>query len=194
MKSKIILDLCGGTGAWSRPYKDAGYDVRIITYPNNDIKCYAPPQNVHGILAAPPCTHFSRVRTTPREPRNLRVGFSAVESCLRIIWECNFNSPLQFWALENPYALLINFLGAPSMVFDPSEFGDKHNKKTALWGKFNHPKKIMTKQKFTSLAVKNDAFRKIPEEYIRDPFMRKDAVQRSITPEKFAQAFFEANR
>ena len=25
---KIILDLCGGTGAWSKPYKDAGYDVR----------------------------------------------------------------------------------------------------------------------------------------------------------------------
>ena len=29
-KSKIILDLCGGSGAWSKPYKDAGYDVRII--------------------------------------------------------------------------------------------------------------------------------------------------------------------
>lgn len=24
---KIILDLCGGTGSWSRPYKEAGYDV-----------------------------------------------------------------------------------------------------------------------------------------------------------------------
>ena len=23
-KDKIILDLCGGTGAWSRPYKEAG--------------------------------------------------------------------------------------------------------------------------------------------------------------------------
>jgi len=25
---RIILDLCGGTGAWSLPYKEAGYDVR----------------------------------------------------------------------------------------------------------------------------------------------------------------------
>lgn len=25
--SKIILDLCGGTGSWSKPYRDAGYDV-----------------------------------------------------------------------------------------------------------------------------------------------------------------------
>ena len=30
---KIILDLCGGTGSWSRPYKEAGYDVRLITLP-----------------------------------------------------------------------------------------------------------------------------------------------------------------
>ena len=29
--SKIILDLCGGTGAWSEPYKEAGYDVKVIT-------------------------------------------------------------------------------------------------------------------------------------------------------------------
>lgn len=25
---KIILDLCDGTGSWSKPYKEAGYDVR----------------------------------------------------------------------------------------------------------------------------------------------------------------------
>ena len=26
-ENKIILDLCGGTGAWSNPYKENGYDV-----------------------------------------------------------------------------------------------------------------------------------------------------------------------
>ena len=35
--NKIILDLCGGTGSWSKPYKDAGYDVRVITLPEYDI-------------------------------------------------------------------------------------------------------------------------------------------------------------
>jgi hypothetical protein len=34
---KIILDLCGGTGAWSRPYKEAGYDVRVCTLPDVDV-------------------------------------------------------------------------------------------------------------------------------------------------------------
>lgn len=41
---KIILDLCGGTGAWSKPYKLAGYDVRVITAPEYDVKTYTPPR------------------------------------------------------------------------------------------------------------------------------------------------------
>ena len=57
---KIILDLCGGTGAWSNPYTEAGYDVRLVTLPNSDVRTYNPPQNIYGILAAPPCECFSR--------------------------------------------------------------------------------------------------------------------------------------
>ena len=56
---KIILDLCGGSGSWSRPFKEAGYDVRLITLPDYDVCTYQPPENVFGILAAPPCTEFS---------------------------------------------------------------------------------------------------------------------------------------
>lgn len=52
-KDKIILDLCGGSGSWSRPYKEAGYDVRLITLPEYDVLTYEPPENVYGILAAP---------------------------------------------------------------------------------------------------------------------------------------------
>ena len=55
--SRIILDLCGGTGSWSKPYKDAGYDVRVITLPVNDIATYHPPEGVYGVLAAPPCNY-----------------------------------------------------------------------------------------------------------------------------------------
>ena len=43
MIDKIILDLCGGTGSWSKPYKEAGYDVRIITLPEYDVRSYIPP-------------------------------------------------------------------------------------------------------------------------------------------------------
>ncbi len=31
VEMRIILDLCGGTGAWSKPYADAGYNVHVIT-------------------------------------------------------------------------------------------------------------------------------------------------------------------
>jgi hypothetical protein len=37
MKNKIILDLCGGTGAWSKPYRDAGYTVIVVTPPDFDV-------------------------------------------------------------------------------------------------------------------------------------------------------------
>ena len=68
VKNKIILDLCGGTGGWSKPYKKAGYDVKIIDpqewVPSDkgtgDIRLL-PYLNepIYGILAAPPCTHFA---------------------------------------------------------------------------------------------------------------------------------------
>ena len=35
---KIILDLCGGTGAWSAPYAEAGYGVCNITLPAFDLR------------------------------------------------------------------------------------------------------------------------------------------------------------
>ena len=29
---KLILDLCGGTGSWSKPYKENGYNVQIVDF------------------------------------------------------------------------------------------------------------------------------------------------------------------
>ena len=37
-KSKIILDLCGGTGSWSKPYLEAGYTMFNITLPEYDVR------------------------------------------------------------------------------------------------------------------------------------------------------------
>ena len=117
-KSKIILDLCGGTGSWSKPYLEAGYTVYNITLPHynllatriveNDVKFQArcfhfrkntndnhhltvPIKSVYGILAAPPCTMFSFARTNAKTPRDLRRGMSLVIKCLQIIWECQYH-------------------------------------------------------------------------------------------------------
>lgn len=32
------MDLCGGTGSWSRPYRDASCNVLLLTLPTNDEK------------------------------------------------------------------------------------------------------------------------------------------------------------
>lgn len=110
MTKKIVLDLCGGTGAWSKPYKKNGYEVKIITLPNNDLfqfyeyKKYI--KEVYGILSAPTCTHFSLARTTAKKERDFNMAMALVRRCLDIIWDCRANGNLKFWALENPMGYL----------------------------------------------------------------------------------------
>lgn len=196
---KIILDLCGGTGAWSKPYKDAGYDVRVITLPKYDIRTYEPPKNVYGILAAPPCTMFSMARTVAKTPRDLKGAMEVVAGCLRIIWECQYNgSRLEFWAMENPKARMRWFMGVPALTFNPYDFGDPYRKPTDIWGNFNIDLKknivsLDTKQKKQS-QLNIQHLQQIPENYVRDPKMSQRAIARSITHSGFADAFFKSNR
>ncbi len=200
---KIILDLCGGTGSWSKPYKDAGYAVIVVTLPDNNVIDYIPPKDVYGILAAPPCVEFSIAKDHKLE-RDFLIGMNTVNACIRII----FHSKPKFWALENPVGLLKKWLGSPAYTFHPWFFGDSWTKYTALWGKFIEPKLIYDNW---DDVPKNDNL------YIRPGrgkpsiiFLHKsaskecfpyinhvpesDAEFRAITPPGFAQAFFEANK
>lgn len=211
MKRKIILDLCGGTGAWSEPYRKAGYDVRLVTWPDKDVRTYKPPKNVYGILAAPPCTMFSLARTKAKNPRDLKSGMETVIACLKIIWECQYKlksphakeTPLKFWAMENPKGLLKRFMGKPFLEFDPWEFGDEYQKKTHIWGWFNVPKKSVLKPPKGDLALykslspaKRVKFDKLKTKEIAPEFYGKLSRQerRAITPAGFARAFFKANQ
>ncbi len=194
-KPKIILDLCGGTGSWSKPYKDAGYDVRLITLPDNDVRDYKPPDNVYGILAAPVCTQFSLARTRAKTERDFKEGMVLVRACLNIIWEVRSrilyrkDGALVFWSLENPMGFLRQFLGMPAFTFDPCDFGDWYTKKTDIWGYFNLPKKHH--RSFIDPLCKTNS-RKLPS--IGDITGSTQAAKRSITPSGFANAFFKANQ
>ena len=118
LNKKVILDLCGGTGAWSRPYKEASYDVRNITLPDYDVRLYIPPENVYGILAAPPCTDLAGSGARWWESKGkekLLKALATVDACLRIII---ISSPV-FWALENPVGRLSKYLGKPELYFNP---------------------------------------------------------------------------
>ena len=208
--NKIILDLCGGTGAWSKPYKDAGYDVRNITLPEYDVRTYIPPDDVYGILAAPPCTEFSLAKSNSKYPRKIAEGMNIVYHCLRIIWEAQYKLPtplaktttLKFWALENPFGLLRRFLGHPVMIFNPYDFGDGYQKKTCLWGYFNLPKKNpveFAKDYIHTIGVNGKPLKKFdmlltkeihPECYGK--LTRQE--RRAVTPAGFAKAFYKANK
>jgi hypothetical protein len=191
--------LCGGTGAWSKFYKDNGYDVRVITLPEYDVLTYKPPKNVYGILAAPPCTMFSRARTTAKTPRDFRGAMEVVVACLRIIWESQFDNRfgLKFWAMENPAGHLQRFMGKPPFKFHPYDFGDRHSKQTFIWGNFNEPKKKPIKLKAKEIIQSQNNTRPlppIPEDYKQDGKMKPVQIRRSITPKGFAKAFYEANK
>ncbi len=202
--NKIILDLCGGTGSWSKPYRDAGYDVRIITLPEYDVRTYEPPDNVYGILAAPPCTEFSVLNciAAPRE-RNEDEGMEIVNACLAIINKCK----PKFWAMENPTGYLRKYLGKPKMSFQPWEYGDAWTKRTDIWGNYNVPEKVYkdwkdvpklplyirpNREKPNFAFLHKSAIKDIPQLSEYNP--KTDAEFRAITPPSFAKAFFLANQ
>jgi len=211
---KIILDLCGGTGSWSEPYKEAGYAVVLITLPEyNILKAYTDGTNIHfphstmpetvipfdkiyGILAAPPCTEFSLAKGN--SSRNFTSAMRVVEACFFIIWSARANGSLQFWALENPTGFLRQFLGKPPFTFFQWEFGGEYVKRTDLWGYYKKPKvqvkikpqNILAGEKHTSHS-KQWSNPKKPDKY-KDLKLNRAAI-RAITPPGFARAFMEAN-
>jgi len=190
-RMRLILDLCGGTGSWSKPYTEAGYFVRVVDVKNGDdvrlLEYIEEP--VHGILAAPPCTEFSYAKHFHGKgnyEHNFIEGLSMVDACLRIVM---VHKP-RWWALENPYNYLRRWLGEPEFVFEPWQFGNAYKKRTALWGDFRQPKPTISEEpaglvKFSMLKSHEIA----PEWY----GIENRQTRRAITPPGFARAFFEAN-
>jgi site-specific DNA-cytosine methylase len=216
---KIILDLCGGTGSWSRPYREAGYDVRVITFPeynvNNidfgnlwitffsqngkeDMKIKY--SDIYGILAAPPCTMFSFARTTAKTPRDFKGAMRIVKACLDIVGTVKIlgNGQLKFWAMENPTGYLRRFIGKPCFKFYQWQFGGYHVKSTDIWGYFNEPtptvktKPILKKGEIDK-RWSNPTIPDYIKEQLKSVGERRAAV-RAITPEGFARAFYRANK
>lgn len=195
-KDKIILHLCASKfGSDSKPYRDAGYDVRLVTK-DVDVRKYKPPENVYGIIANPPCTMFSHARTIAKIPRNLDQGLELVVACLNIIWECQKRitndqqriAPLKFWVMENPDGMLKWFLGKPAFIYQPYEFHADYSKKTNLWGIFNEPKKPFFNRQLPPRSSIGDKH----WEQIKDREERTDL--KSVAPPEFTKAFFESNQ
>jgi site-specific DNA-cytosine methylase len=199
---KIILDLCGGTGSWSRPYKENGYDVRIIDYNEwntvgggvnfyGDIRMLKKfKEQIYGILAAPPCTHFAGSGARWWKDKGLKPlqeGLSIIDSVFRIV----FAHKPKFWVMENPVGRLVHYIGKPKHIFNPCDYGDPYTKKTCLWGEFNIPIKNPVEPKFITINGK-----RMSEIHYKSFAMKPNerAKVRSMTPQGFANAFYEANK
>lgn len=192
MINKTILSLFDYSGKWSKPYKDAGYDVLQFDLQYGDdvrlIKKFKFP--IYGILAAPPCTEFASSGARWWDAKGdeaLAQALSLVSHVYRIV---EIEKP-EFYVIENPIGRLIHYLGEPKLRFDPCEYAgynksntkDWYNKRTCLWGNFNIPVKDWRMPIYGS---------KMHKQFGGKSLNTKN--KRSETPEGFARAFYEANK
>ena len=189
---KIILSLCDYSGAWSRPYQEAGYDVvQIDLALGQDVRLLEYPGQLHGILAAPPCTDLARsgaVWWKKKGDPALLNALAVADACLRFVAMCK----PAWWCLENPEGRLRKYYGPPAFTFDPADYNDladgdeSYNKKTLLWGRFTAPLPLFTGS-IPQLAKNTNWVNSFPESKDR-------AMLRSVTPTGFARAFFMVNK
>lgn len=202
---KIILHLCADTGSDTKPYQDdPDYEV-ILVGSKIGVENYHPPANVYGVIANPVCTELSTARANGKA-RNPEQGMVLVKECQRIIAECN---PV-FWVIENPArGVLRDYLGKPQLTYQPWEYGSPWAKHTALWGKFNTPSKKYSKwedvkkipELYTrpgrgkpSLAFNHKNHKRFIREFDCFENVDSDMEFRSLCSQKFAKAFYQANK
>jgi hypothetical protein len=176
-----VLDLCGGSGSWSQPYRDAGYDVEIVD-PVVDGRDARLLQRIgggfRGVLAAPVCTVFSYARNRyPPTDAEVLEALSLVDACVRIAW-VQMRAGASWWALENPRNKLRRYLGPARLEFYQWEYGEPGHKPTCIWGDFAMP------MKHAKPRAKPSTFRTQYE---------NARPEDAITPAGFARAFFEVN-
>lgn len=192
-RRRAVLDLCGGTGAWSAPWREYGYEVYIVD-PNHPAdfrmtvqefalrRPFLPPLDV--ILAAPPCTHFSNASSRFWAEYDRRGdtehSLSTVRTCLELIERL---AP-RLWALENPRGRLGALIKLkPAWKIQPYLYGDPWSKETYIWGNARRPEptEIVTPLPISPGARLGGATFKVKTE-------------RSRTPPGFARAFAAVNK
>lgn len=207
--ARKIVSLCDFTGTWASPYLAAGYDVELVDVKHGKDARMVEYGEIHGILAAPPCTHFtvSGAQYWPEKDKDGRTleAISIVDACVRLAAMTN----PAWWVLENPIGRITRWLGPPRFAFDPCDFGgwmedgershasyperDAYTKKTYLWGNFRIPemkpvKPIANDQQQNNISSPRDENGKLL------PWNSDEAKTiRSITPLGFARAFAAAN-
>jgi hypothetical protein len=215
-RTRVIVSLCDYSGAWCRPYIEAGYTViQLDMKHGDDVTDYEGtmggilsvlaetagtlnPSRVVGVLAAPPCTDFtvSGAQYWPAKDAGGRTAQSlaVVQGCLRIIASCNPD----WWALENPVGRLPKLLPAigKPWYFHPCDYAgwlvgeaaerDRYTKRTGIWGTASRPPTKPLEP--IRVCAQGSWVQMLGGKSERTKTLR------SMTPEGFARAFALANR
>lgn len=197
---KVVLSLFDKSGAWSRPWEEAGYQVYRFDIQDNpetgDVNKFSVDffgdwfgdfdgLDIYAILAACPCTDFavSGARHFAAKDSDGRTVASVklVHQTLRVI---EYFRPV-IWSIENPVGRIERLGGLPAwrLSFDPFHLGDSYTKKTLIWGRFNADLPVA--------PVDPVEGSKMHRMYGGSSLATKNA--RSVTPEGFAYAYFMAN-
>ncbi len=187
-----LLSLFDYTGNWSRPYREAGWEVtQIDILLGQDILQWDYQQfdrlHFSGILAAVPCTAYalSGARWWPQKDSDGTTDYfdAITRRTLEII--DYFRPGLKFWVIENPIGRIASRVPELKkyrlLTFNPCEFGDPYTKKTVLYGEF---RPWLTRRPV--MPTEGSKMHKIPPGPNR-------ASLRSETPMGFAYSFFNAN-
>ena len=208
---RLILDLFGGTGAWSLPYYlDPRYRVVIVdpraSRSRNDLritvqeylrhlKTNGAPR-VHGVLGAFPCQHFAGSGSRwwknkdAFHPELLAGAINNATTMLEII---EMIDPKGWWCFENPVGRAprcVPGLGKWVMTFNPCDYGgwldppgDHYTKRTCLWGRFKEPEK----RPVQPVPIEKNWVHRMGRKG------GQRGLLRAVTPKGFAKAFKEAN-
>jgi hypothetical protein len=188
---RVVLSLFDTSGEWSQPWQDAGYEVhRFDIQDGMDVNDFSVEyltetlgiERADVILAAPPCTDFSRSGAHAWKAKDAdgrtEASVELVRQTLRTI---EFFRP-SVDALENPVGRIAKLTGLPkpTLNFQPNSYGDPYTKRTMLWGSFNPelPLANVEPTEGTKMTTKLSG---------------RDKYQRSLTPKGFAYSFFMAN-
>lgn len=195
----IVLSLFEHSGYASMYWRKAGYQViQIDTKLGFDIMEWKyralDKSRVVGIMAFPPCTHFTvsgaQYWEEKDEDGRTEAAVELVEKTLEII---HYFSP-KWWFLENPVGRISDLV--PELkkfgpwYFHPYEYGDPWKKKTGLYGKFKPPKKDPVNP---IQELDHNGNKYSPIHMQTGGKSEKTKMIRSVTPQGFSKAFFEAN-
>jgi hypothetical protein len=194
-----ILSLFDFTGEWSKPYREAGYEVIQIDIKNGiDILKWNYKQFAPGyfkiILAAVPCTDYALSGAAWFEAKDNDGRTDASQMLVAKTKEIIEYFKPEAWVIENPMSRihkLNEWMGQPILKFNPCDFAgyseipekNRYNKQTWLWGKFNIPEK----KRIEPLQKEFPGHLKLGGKSERTKELR------SITPDGFAKAFFQFN-